>query len=68
MKQVLRTAAMVPVLLAISDRPVLAETAQTVCQDFGNFPVVGGTRTCVTSNGTVCKFRSETWGVSGGCS
>jgi len=68
MKQVLRAAALALVFLAISDRPVLAEVEQTVCQDYGDFPAVGGTRTCVTSNGTVCKFRSETWGVSGGCS
>lgn len=50
-------------LLALLPQPAAA----AVCQDYGGFPDVGGTRVCVTESGQLCRFRSETWGVSGGC-
>jgi hypothetical protein len=50
-------------LVALFPRPAAA----AVCQDYGGFPNVGGTRVCVTDNGKICTYKSEPWGISGGC-
>jgi hypothetical protein len=69
MKRILAAALGVVLVLSAEKSAVGQEDLeQVVCQDYGGWPDVGGTRVCVTSSGSVCRFRSETWGVSGGCS
>lgn len=40
---------------------------QPVCQDYGNFPDVGGRRVCAHSNGQVCTYTSVENGVTKNC-
>lgn len=49
---------------ALLPRPASAEP---FCVDYGAWPDVGGSRVCTMTDGNVCTFTSEEWGVSKTC-